>query len=166
MSTSTDAISFFVPGVPAPGGSKRAFVVNGRAVVTDDCKRNKPWRQAVTLFAADAYHGDPLTGPLVVEVVFTMPRPKSHYRTGKHAGVVRDDAPAWHTKKPDATKLLRALEDALTGVLWTDDAVIAEQRVDKVYGNRPGAYVTVWTLKEWEGFAVLAKAGCKEGAAA
>lgn len=138
-------ITFFVPGTPAPGGSKRAFINRrtGRAIVTDDCKRNKPWRERVAWTAREHYDGAPISEPLSVMWTFVMPRPKSHYRTGKHAGELRSDAPTYHTKKPDATKLVRAAEDALTGIIWTDDSVIACQTAIKIYGDTPGCEVSI-----------------------
>lgn len=139
----SEAIQFFVPGIPKPGGSKRAFIIGGRAVLTDASgKKGKDWRGDVRAVAALAYKDEPLKCPLRLVVVFTMPRPKAHYGTGKRAGVLRDDAPIWHTSKPDATKLLRSLEDALTGILWADDSLIARQSVRKVYGAATGA--SVW----------------------
>ena len=141
-------ISFFVPGLAAPGGSKRAIWRPGmkHANVVEACKRNPAWRQTVQVFAHQEYQGPPLTGALRLTARFLMPRPKCHFRTGKHAGELREDAPHWHTKKPDATKLLRAMEDALTGTLWVDDAQIAWQEVEKVYGETPGAMITVERL--------------------
>lgn len=140
--------TFFVPGTPKPGGSKRAFIIKGRAILTDASgKAGKDWRGDVKVFARGRID-KPLAGALTLKVDFHMPRPKSHYRTGKHAGVLRDDAPVWHTSKPDATKLLRSLEDALTGIAWADDSQIAVQAVSKVYSETPGASVTVEAIKE------------------
>ena len=73
-----------------------------------------------------------------------MPRPKGHYRTGKNALILRKNAPEHPTTKPDATKLLRSTEDALTGILWKDDAQIWCQNVTKTYGECPGAQIQVW----------------------
>ena len=47
-------VSFLVPGIPQPGGSKRAFAfrrANGKlgVRVTDDAKGNKPWRAVVAV---------------------------------------------------------------------------------------------------------------------
>ena len=75
-----------------------------------------------------------------------MPRPASHYGTKKGERYLKPNAPRFHTSKPDATKLLRCVEDALNGVLVKDDARIAEQSVRKVYGDRPGAYILVERL--------------------
>ena len=52
---------------------------------------------------------EPLTGPLVVHVQFTMPRPKSHLRTGRFAGLVKASAPAHHTSTPDVDNLLKCV---------------------------------------------------------
>ncbi len=150
--------SFFAPGIPRPGGSKTAHVVRrkggeivtsatGRPLVTmrDDAKGNKEWRSVVALAATVACSAMvPLEGPLALRVVFTMPRPKGHYGAGKNAGVLRPTAPRWPTTKPDATKLLRSTEDALTGILWRDDAAIVLQWVEKAYGEKPGARITLY----------------------
>ncbi len=149
MGTET-CISFFVPGLAKPGGSKRAFMRPGMKYpsITDDCKGNKNWRAVVAVFARQAYQGPPLTGPLSLTVRFMLPRPQSHFRGGRQGGRLREDAPHWHTKKPDCTKLLRALEDACTSILWVDDSQIAHQEVEKVYAAMPGAMVTVRQLDD------------------
>jgi Holliday junction resolvase RusA-like endonuclease len=138
------AACFWVPGLPAPGGSKRAFVVKGRAVVTDDCRRNRSWRDRVADVAVRAYGDSPLlSGPLELHMAFYFTRPASHYRTGKHALLLRDDAPKYPTKKPDLTKVIRSSEDALTGILWKDDASIVRQVCTKEFGEKPGVSVCV-----------------------
>ncbi len=141
---------FFIPGVPKPGGSKRAFVIKGRAILTDASgKAGKDWRGDVKTFGRQAIPSPIMSGPVRLVIEFHMPRPKSHYRTGKHAGVLRPDAPLRHTSKPDATKLVRSLEDALTGIAWSDDAQIAVQQIAKVYtGTTPGALVVIETIEE------------------
>jgi len=137
-------IRFFVPGIPAPGGSKRAFInrKTGRPIVTDDCKRNKDWRTMVGWAGTEQFKA-PLAGPLRVEFHFVMPRPKDHFGKGKNAGKLKPSAPQYHTSRPDATKLIRSTEDALTGIAWRDDAQIAHQVGDKVYGDKPGAWIMV-----------------------
>lgn len=135
--------TFFVPGEAAPGGSKR-HIGGGRMI--DACKRNAPWRAVVALAARQHYHGEPVRVPLRLTIAFTISRPKGHYRTGKHAGQLRPDAPAYPCKKPDTTKLVRALEDALTGIVWHDDVYVVRQVASKDWtpdGEGPGARVTV-----------------------
>ncbi len=133
------SISFFVPGLPRPAGSKRAFVVKGRAIVTDANPNIREWKNAVTHEAAEAMRLDGrglFEGPLNLNLFFAMPRPKGHYRTGKRSGSLRENAPIHHTTKPDATKLTRGTEDALTGIVWKDDSQIASQHITKTYDDQ------------------------------
>lgn len=54
-----------VPGIPAPGGSKKAFrhAATGKIIVMDTCNRNKSWRDTVASFALEAMVGQrPLDG--------------------------------------------------------------------------------------------------------
>lgn len=134
-------VSFTVYGVPQPAGSKRAFARKGGGViVTDDAKRSRPWKTQVAQAAGEAVNGAGLLdGPLELLVVFTVPRPKGHYG----ARGLRPSAPAYPAVRPDVTKLLRAVEDACTGVVWRDDAQVVEQHATKRYGEPASAWVRV-----------------------
>lgn len=140
-------VTFFVPGIPQPGGSKTAFYNKHtkRVSVSEACKKNPAWRSVVVGFAMEAHKEPPLTGPLTLHVAFFMPRPRGHFGSGKNANKVKPSAPLYPTGRPDTTKLLRALEDALTGVLWVDDAQIVVQSAAKLYAEdgRVGAKVFV-----------------------
>jgi Holliday junction resolvase RusA-like endonuclease len=142
-------LRFTVYGEPKPAGSKKAFVnkKTGKAIVTDDSKGSKPWKQEVAAVAmqarVDAGLSTLLTGPVRLEVTFIQTRPKHHYGTGRNADKLKDSAPTYPTVKPDATKLLRAVEDALTGVLWKDDNQVVDQFVYKRYGTAMAAAITV-----------------------
>ena len=140
-------IVFFVPGIPGTAGSKRGFVnpKTKRVIIVDDNRKAAPWRQSVLAAAMRIYTDVPLTGPVVLTAHFYFPRPKCHYGSGRNADVLKDGAPRHHITKPDATKLLRALEDALTAVIWRDDNQVVEQHVEKMYGPRPGVLVTIST---------------------
>lgn len=143
---SLSIIRFFVQGIPAPGGSKRFVGMSkrtGRAILIDaGGAKNKNWKRTVAHIGKDAWGNRPLlTQALSLQVIFTMPRPKCHYRTGKNAHLLREDAPQRPTTKPDTTKLLRSTEDALTGILWADDAQIVEQHASKRYGDTAGAVI-------------------------
>ena len=139
----TPLCSFFVPGEAAPGGSKR-HIGGGRII--DDAKRNAPWRALVSLTARQHYRGEPVRVPLKLTVTFTIARPANHYRAGDRAKGLKVKAPAYPCKKPDLTKLVRALEDALTGIVWHDDVFVVRQALAKVWapeGQGPGAHVSV-----------------------
>jgi Holliday junction resolvase RusA-like endonuclease len=126
-----------VLGEPQPAGSKRAFVnpKNGRAIVTDANKKAKPWQREVKQAASEAYAGELIRGPVSLRLTFIRPRPKGHFGTGRNADAIKPSAPDFPTTRPDALKLARAVEDALTGVLWADDAQITEEQLYKRYGE-------------------------------
>ena len=137
-----------IGGKPATAGSKRAFhsKKTGKTWITDDCTRGKEWRATVRAAAVEQrLTAELYRGPILLLVRFHLARPKSHYRTGKNAGSLKDSAPAFPTTKPDTTKLLRAIEDALTGIIWEDDAQVVFQIVSKAYASLPGATVRVYT---------------------
>jgi Holliday junction resolvase RusA-like endonuclease len=140
-------IEVWVPGIPAPGGSKRAFrhATTGKIVVMDDAKGNKPWRDRVASFALEARGAGvpPFDVPLSVSFHFVFPRPRGHYGTGRNVGRLRSSAPRWPAGRPDTTKLIRAAEDACIGILWSDDALIVDQQASKTYGDEPGLVLTV-----------------------
>ena len=145
-------IAITAHGTPAPQGSKHAIVRGGRAhLIESSHDRVKSWRQAVVDAALGA-NGNrdslrlPLGGPVAVDVTFRLKRPKSHYRTGKNAHLLRDAAPAYPATMPDLDKLLRSTMDALTAAgVWLDDAQVVTVAAAKTYGQA-GADITVRAL--------------------
>lgn len=149
----TTALTVNVVGTPAPQGSKRAFVVHGRAVMTESSKKVAPWRQdvvAAVKIAADQAGWEKPAGPVRVDVTYFLPRPRYHYRTGKHADQLKPGAPSYVDKKPDKDKLDRATCDALTtsGVI-RDDAQIVAGFTEKRYADAAtGARITIFAITE------------------
>lgn len=140
-------IKFFVPGVPAPGGSKRGFYVKKikRVVIAPDCQRTRSWMDSVKCFALDAYSKKPLlNGPIRLEIEFRFLRPQGHYGTGKNEEVIKKSAPQYPIVKPDSVKVTRSTEDAMKGIVWRDDSQVVEHCIRKVYVDRdPGAEITI-----------------------
>jgi Holliday junction resolvase RusA-like endonuclease len=147
-------LRFTVLGTPAPQGSKKGFVVNGRAVIVDDNKKPlTTWRGDVKETAAAAVGGRlPLQGPVEVTIAFRVPRPAYHFGTGRNAGVLKPTAPTYVDKKPDLDKYERATLDALTAAgVYGDDGQVARLMTEKVYATHPdlpGADITVAPIFE------------------
>lgn len=153
-------VSFTVHGVSAPAGSKRGFynAKTQRVIVTDASDRSRPWKALVADAAAQAmtFHGDDgtsgyrplLAGPLLVEMTFWMPRPKTHFGSGKNAQTLKPSAPRYHTSAPDVLKLARAVEDAMQGVVYTNDAQIAAEILTKPYGSPARCEVRVSQIQQ------------------
>jgi crossover junction endodeoxyribonuclease RusA len=126
-------IRFFVPGEPIPQGSVRGFARGGRVVITSDNPRLHAWRQVVALYAAQHRPAQLLDGPLHVALAFAMPRPPSVPRTKRRMP----------TCKPDIDKMERAIFDALTGVIWVDDARVTSVTKSKRYADDVAVGVVV-----------------------
>ena len=90
----------------------------------------------IKAFGIDAMAGRrPLEGPLQVLVIAYMPVATTWSRkktASALAGVIRPG-------RPDADNLLKAVADALNGVVWRDDAQIAEATISKRYDSAAAA---------------------------
>lgn len=138
--------AFEVVGLPAPQGSKSVFKnrKTGQILVTESSKKVKPWREAVKKAAELAARGFTIDGPVSVRITFMLPRPKSHFGTGRNAGKLKKSAPESHTVMPDLDKLVRSTLDALTSAgVWKDDAQVMSITTRKIYGDKSGAVISV-----------------------
>ena len=131
----TNTLTFEVLGVSQPQGSSRAFVNNGRAVITSSNPNLRDWRNLVAREAREAMKGDaPFDCSMRLRIAFWLPRPKSVKR-------------AEPTVKPDLDKLVRAVLDGLTGIVYRDDAQVVAVEAEKRYVEpsvpHPCATITV-----------------------
>lgn len=146
----THAVTLEVLGTPAPKGSARAMLIAGRARViasgsSTNQRKLRSWDTALREAARDAV-GE-RTGPVFVGralqmgITFRLTRPAGHW--GKHG--LRPSAPPYPIVAPDLSKLLRATEDSLIGVVFDDDSRIVVSTVSKVYAEpgREGATITI-----------------------
>jgi crossover junction endodeoxyribonuclease RusA len=158
-------VAFTVHGKPAPKGSVRAFVPRKRdgsivrradgapmVVKNDDSgARGKAWMGDVAKACAEAMDAGEIAlmrdVPVAVSIIFHAVRPKSHYRTGRNAARLRDDAPSWPAKRPDVDKWVRAVLDALTATAWADDGQVVELHATKVWGEQAKADVELRVLE-------------------
>lgn len=139
-------------GIPAPQGSKsfRGKRRDGSAILTESSKALKPWRAHVQAAIETAIKASPdpsmfpLLGPIRLDIVFTVPKPKSAPKTRVTYPIV----------KPDKDKLERAVLDAGSfAALYADDAQVVAGSTYKVYPaetprslTRPGVTIAVHTL--------------------
>jgi len=128
------AIELIAPFKALPQGSKTAFVVNGRAVLTEAHKGLIPARKKLSAWLK-SQTGDWVAPtkdePVSVELVFTFERPKSVKRE-------------FHTVKPDADKLTRFCLDAIVQAdLIPDDNQVVAINALKVYGERDSIFIRV-----------------------
>lgn len=86
----------------------------------------------------------PLDGPVAVEMLIVVPIAESW---SKKRRLAANSGQARPTKKPDLDNVMKML-DALNLVVWVDDAQIVDAQIRKIYGDKPGMWITVRPLSE------------------
>ena len=124
---------WFVKGLPAPQGSKKAFLHrhSGKVIMTESSgRKHKDWRDVVETESSAIPRFD---GPVRVTLGFFLRRPRADFRAN---GEVKPKAPADHTKRPDVDKLARSVCDSLTDArVIEDDCKIIDLHVTKEYAD-------------------------------
>lgn len=130
----TDPVRQFalrLPILPKGQGRPRFDPRSGRAYTPPTTRAYTD----VIAAAAKAHWGDEpaLEGPLMISVVAQFAIPKTA-KGRRH-----------HTQKPDASNILKAAEDALSGIVFRDDAQITSARVRKEWATEHALHITVWS---------------------
>jgi Holliday junction resolvase RusA-like endonuclease len=127
-------LAFTVYGVAKPKGNMKPFLGRGMKfpIVTESNRNVKSWQQLVAEGASRALHAVPLAqqavlfaSPVRLTVGFYLPRPKS----------LPKRRPVAHLTAPDLDKLTRCIGDALSQVVYADDAQVVEAVVGKFYAG-------------------------------
>jgi Holliday junction resolvase RusA-like endonuclease len=153
-----EILRFEVVGRPQTQGSKIVRQIKGMHIPVEDNPDLKPWRSRVAKCAASAlrsrYRGrfELIDAPLVMRTVFYLNRPKSHFSSSaaKPCETV-PSAPTFPVTKPDVFKMQRAIEDALTGVVYVDDSRIVKGIAEKSYGKPEGVWIGIYLAAELKG---------------
>ena len=144
---STEPVVLEVFGIPQPQGNKTGFYnKKTQRVVLVEGRRPEAraafhsWRDGVEDAARRIQEQHELAlcnVPCKLTIVFRLPKPKSAPKRR-----------LWPDSRPDIDKLTRAVADALTGTLISDDSRICQLDITKVFaGERPpGATITLEVL--------------------
>ena len=127
-------IDLLVEGVPVPQGSFR-HVGNGR-IISANPKLNT-WRDTIATQIAQQTPHRLIDAPIRLQLVFTLPRPKS-------VSIGRRAVP---TTKPDLDKLVRAVMDAISLERYCqvikDDSLVTDLHAAKRYADHTNPGVTI-----------------------
>lgn len=139
----SEPLTFIVPGQPEGKGRPRVRRVRGHAQMFTPVK-TVAYEGLVALAAQQAMAGRPLfDGALDVTLEIRCQVPASW--SGKKqrealAGLI------YPVTKPDADNTIKAIFDALNGVVWKDDVAAVDGRWTKRYAEVPGVAVTIQQL--------------------
>lgn len=135
--TLTPLLTVEVRGLPIPQGSIRSLGA-GRPSVHSNAKTLLPWRETIQhAIEAEVWDRTDLpdnlriTGPVALELIFTLPKPTSRPKRKR----------CWPNVRPDLDKLARTALDALTNSgAVEDDGQVVQLLVVKTYpGEHPQA---------------------------
>lgn len=143
-------MNFFVEGVPKAQPRPRACI-RGKHASVYDAGTADGWKWLVGRAVKEQAKLEDWrksAKPIFLKIMFALPRPKKHYYQSKsRKGELRDDAPYYHTAKPDLDNYVKAVMDAISdcGAIWQDDSQVVCMRAEKHYVNPVdvGAFITV-----------------------
>lgn len=132
---------FWVDGEPVSQGSMRSPKAG---VVIHDSAKLKGWRDAIAWAAKESMYGQPmLDQPVDLTCTFIFSKPKKPHH------------PHYADTALDLDKLIRAVGDALQGVVVKNDARIVRVSSAKLWTGTtpftrptPGVYVSIETVGE------------------
>ena len=139
-------LTLTIPG-PARGQGSKRHVGGGRMI--EQSRHLPAWRKTVAAAAHNAAAKDGwtlTTGPCWLELAVYVERPLTHYVGRDRGNDLRDDAPEHCTRTPDLDKVLRAVCDALTKILWADDKQVVGMTANRFWaddGDIPGVTIEV-----------------------
>ena len=144
-------IEFFVPGAPIGKGRPRA-ARRGAGVVMFTPEKTAGYEALVAATAAATLAGDApthqlLDGPLeaVLEMRFPVPASWSKAKRARALAGIE-----WHTSKPDADNVAKAILDACNGVVFRDDAQVVMLVATKAFSDESGVRVVIREVQnEW-----------------
>ena len=139
-------IKFRVVGIPKPHsiGAKSVPGKYGKPIGrVYDSAVARDWKRTVAA-AAQIVRPEHLIKtkvPITLSLTFFMPMRQDFSK--KKVAAIHAGETLYHTVRPDRTALLRSTEDALTGVIWRDDAQVCAGPIYKIYGDPPGVEIVI-----------------------
>lgn len=134
-----EPVKIVVPGVPVPWARAGANTSRGVQFYTKPKARKYvervKWRAVVAMEGRAV-----LTGAISMRIMVGLPIPKSWPKWKRQAAAVGDLYP---TGKPDLDNFEKAALDALSGIVFTDDAQVTDKIATKRYAAEPSLILTV-----------------------
>ena len=138
----SNVLSFEIPGSPIGQGRPKFSTINGHAKAYDP-EKSRNYKAYVRMLATQAMKDSGFTmieGPCVLRIDAYFEVPKSKSKKFREAALASKERP---TKKPDADNIVKAILDALNGLMYKDDSCIVELSCVKYYSDVPRVEVYV-----------------------
>jgi Holliday junction resolvase RusA-like endonuclease len=137
---SAEPITIGLQGAPQGKGRARAFIRGGR-IGHYTPQKTRSYESMIFGAAIDAMGGrPPFDEAVTIEMRAIYPIPASWSERKRQKALIGDIRP---TTKPDLDNIAKAWNDAMNGVVYTDDACVVLMLLEKRYGPQPLVMVTV-----------------------
>jgi len=138
---------FEVPGEPRGKGRPR-FSRAGGFVRTHTDSKTEAYESVIRYFFRQAFpNHQPFTCPIQLSFIAGFQIPKSAGKKKTELMLAGEILPS---KRPDASNILKVVEDALNGVAFRDDCQIVCLEIEKKYAERPGLAIEIEPLSAAE----------------
>lgn len=137
-------ISFVVYGEPVAQGRPR-FARRGNFVTTYDPAKSRDYKDTVYSIAIEHKPEQPLEGPLNVKIVAFKSIPKSF---SKRKAADAESGVLLPITKPDCDNYAKGVKDALSGLIWRDDAQVVRLTVEKKFSTVPRMEIEILCARE------------------
>lgn len=139
------SVQFTVPGQPIGKGRPIAGKSFGGHTTLRTPAKTVSYENLVGWTAAQAMAGLALMdGPVKAALTLQLQIPASWSQKKQRAALAGAIRP---TTKPDVDNVVKAIFDAINGVVWKDDVQVVLLTVAKVYSHAPGVQVYVERLE-------------------
>lgn len=136
-------IHITIPGEPVAQGRARFSTMNGFVRAYDPLK-SRLYKGYVKDMASGQFV--PLEGPICMLAIFYRSIPKSWSKKKQAEALAMTLMPI---SKPDADNYIKAVKDALNGVLYRDDSQIVLPIPLKAYSDQPRADIYLTSKMNW-----------------
>lgn len=138
------SVSFFVPGQPVGKGRPRA-ARRGRHIQLYTPEKTASYESLVATAAHGAMRGaEPIKGACHVDMDIRLMVPMSWSAKRRNQAL---EGLVFPTKKPDLDNILKAVFDAINGIVWEDDVQAVYVQAVKRYSAVPGVHVNVKSVE-------------------
>lgn len=129
-------IEFFIPGEPVPKARMRVRLTRGR-LWRQTPEETVRWETYLKTCAGEYAPETLIDEAFRMEMHFILTKPPSLPKKRR-----------FPDRKPDWSNLVKSVEDALEGVIYTNDSRCVEGFVTKRYGEKPGVRVKIELMSE------------------
>ncbi|EAD3672185.1 RusA family crossover junction endodeoxyribonuclease [Listeria seeligeri] len=130
----------FTVNIPPHSQERPRFRNLGKFTQTYDPPKSKEYKKKIANVAKMYAPETPISAPIRIKLIFFVSIPTSKSEKWKRRALIGQEFPA---VRPDIDNYVKAVLDALNGIMFSDDGKIIELIAYKRYSDRPRTEVCI-----------------------